>query len=151
VPHPTISRIEGRKTAGISFATLDRLAHALDVHPAVLIERRDKEMADTDNIKRQIMRLVADGRAEDASDFAEAVREELSEEESEELHRWIAENAFQGFQPPAGSDAHRAKWLMIAGYIKEGETLREAFPRLPRELQIFLKDEATKSRAKKLH
>lgn len=97
------------------------------------------------------MSLVADGRAEDANDLAEAVRDELTVGELEELHRWIADNAFEGFRPPKDTDAHRGKWLMIASYVKDGETLRDALPRLPRELQDFLKAEAKRSRETKLH
>ena len=40
VPSPTISRIEAGKTAGISFETLEKLAKALEVHPAALIEKK---------------------------------------------------------------------------------------------------------------
>ena len=36
-----LSRIENHQTKGIDFQTLDSLARALEVHPAVLIERRD--------------------------------------------------------------------------------------------------------------
>ncbi len=42
VPQPTISRIELRKTGGIDFEILERLADALDVHPSALIVRRRK-------------------------------------------------------------------------------------------------------------
>ena len=41
VPQATISRIEAGKTAGISFDTLEKLAKALEVHPAALIEKRE--------------------------------------------------------------------------------------------------------------
>ena len=37
----TLSRIENGHTKGIDFDTLDKLAKALDCHPATLIERRD--------------------------------------------------------------------------------------------------------------
>ena len=146
VPHPTISRIEARKTSGISFATLDNLAHALEIHPAVLIERRDTEMVDTNNIKMQIMRLVAEGRADDAWEYAEAIRGELTEDQLSELELWIAQNAYEAFRPPAEAVASRGKWLEVTGHLKEGETLRDAFPRLPKDLQTFLKREAERSK-----
>ena len=36
----TVSRIENGHTKGIDFETLEKLAKALDVHPAVLIEQK---------------------------------------------------------------------------------------------------------------
>lgn len=36
----TVSRIENGHTKGIDFETLEKLAEALDVHPAVLIEQK---------------------------------------------------------------------------------------------------------------
>ena len=38
VPQPTISRIEARKTNSIDLANLERLAEALEVNAAVLID-----------------------------------------------------------------------------------------------------------------
>jgi DNA-binding Xre family transcriptional regulator len=37
----TLSAIETGQTKGIDFETLEKLATALEVHPAALIERRD--------------------------------------------------------------------------------------------------------------
>jgi len=39
VTEAALSRIENAQTTGIDFETLEKLADALDVHPAVLIER----------------------------------------------------------------------------------------------------------------
>ena len=38
----TLSAIENGQTKGIDFATLEKLAKALEVHPAVLIEKKDE-------------------------------------------------------------------------------------------------------------
>jgi transcriptional regulator with XRE-family HTH domain len=40
VPRITLSRIENGHTKGIDFETLEKLANALEVHPATLIERK---------------------------------------------------------------------------------------------------------------
>ena len=38
----TLSRIENGRTKGIDFETLEKLAKALEVHPAALIEKKGK-------------------------------------------------------------------------------------------------------------
>ena len=52
IPQATISRIEARKTAGISFDTLEKLAYALGCDPGFLIVR-EEEM--TYRIQRQVV------------------------------------------------------------------------------------------------
>ena len=42
IPQATISRIEARKTAGISFETLEKLATALGCDPGYLIVKKGK-------------------------------------------------------------------------------------------------------------
>ena len=42
VPQATISRIEARKTAGVSFETLEKLAKALGCDPGYLIVKKGK-------------------------------------------------------------------------------------------------------------
>ena len=42
VPQATVSRIEARKTAGISFDTLEKLAKALGCDPGYLIVKKGK-------------------------------------------------------------------------------------------------------------
>lgn len=42
VRQATLSAIENGQTKGIDFETLEKLAEALDVHPAVLIEQKGK-------------------------------------------------------------------------------------------------------------
>ena len=42
VPQATVSRIEARKTAGISFDTLEKLARALGCDPGYLIVKKGK-------------------------------------------------------------------------------------------------------------
>ncbi len=37
MPQSTISRIESGSTTGVDFETLDRIAHALEVHPSLMI------------------------------------------------------------------------------------------------------------------
>ncbi len=42
VRQATLSAIENEQTQGVDFETLERLANALDVHAAVLIEQKGK-------------------------------------------------------------------------------------------------------------
>ena len=42
IPQATISRIEARKTAGISFETLEKLARGLGCDPGYLIVKKGK-------------------------------------------------------------------------------------------------------------
>ncbi len=42
VPQATISRIEARKTAGVSFETLEKLAKALGCDPGYLIVKKGR-------------------------------------------------------------------------------------------------------------
>ncbi len=42
VTRATVSRIEGGKVASLDLEVFDKLAKALDVHPAVLIDRKGK-------------------------------------------------------------------------------------------------------------
>ncbi len=41
VTRATVSRIENGKVASLDLVVLDKLANALEIHPATLIERRD--------------------------------------------------------------------------------------------------------------
>lgn len=42
ITEAALSRIENAQTRGVDFETLEKLAEALDVHPAVLIEQKGK-------------------------------------------------------------------------------------------------------------
>jgi transcriptional regulator with XRE-family HTH domain len=42
VTRATVSRIEGGKVASLDLEVFEKLATALDVHPAVLIEQKEK-------------------------------------------------------------------------------------------------------------
>jgi hypothetical protein len=108
-------------------------------------------MADTNQIKMQIMRFVAEGRADDAWEYAEAIRGELTEEQLSEFELWLAQNAYEAFRPPEAAVASRGKWLEVAGHLKEGETLGDAFPRLPKDLKAFLKREAERTKKAMKH
>jgi hypothetical protein len=99
-------------------------------------------MANTDLVKNQIMTMVAEGRADEAWEYAETIREHLTLDELKELEMWIAQNAYESFVTPENGGAESQKWLEVAGHMKEGETLRDALPRLPSELQEFVKGQA---------
>lgn len=108
-------------------------------------------MNNMDNIKRQIQRLVAEGRGEEAREIVEAVSLSLTADEIQDLNDWITENTYEVFRPFVESDADREKWMAVAEHMKEGESLRSALPRLPENLQHFVKNEAKKFEEAKLH
>ena len=56
-------------------------------------------MANTDLVKNQIMALVAEGRADEAWEYAETIREHLNSDELKDLEIWIAQNAYESFLP----------------------------------------------------
>ncbi len=108
-------------------------------------------MNNMENIKRQIQRLVAEGRGEEAREMAEAVSGSLTAEELQDLNDWVVENTYQVFRPFVESEADRDRWMAVAGHMKEGESLKSAFPRLPDNLQDFVKNEAKRFKGAKLH
>ncbi len=108
-------------------------------------------MANTDMLKNQIMALVAQGRADEAWELAETVRDQLTSSELTELELWIAQNAYEAFRPPEDGQYGKAKWLQVAKYMDEGETLRDVLPKLPGELKEFLETEAKRATTAKLH
>ena len=78
-------------------------------------------------------------------------RLQFAEDELKELEIWVAQNAYEAFRPPEEAENARGKWLKINSLMKNGETLREVFPRLPRDLKEFLKGEARRAKGTKLH
>jgi hypothetical protein len=108
-------------------------------------------MANTDLVKNQIMALVAEGRADEAWEYAETIREHLTLDELKDMEMWIAQNAYEAFLPSEQDAPKKTQWLEIAGYMKKGETLRDVFSRLPRELQDFLQQEGRLAKGSKQH
>ena len=100
---------------------------------------------DTDSIKMQIKRMVAEGRADAAWEYAETIRDQLTEDQHKELELWIGQNSYDAFRTYEKAEVGRNKWLLISTLVKDGETLKDALPRLPVELQEFLKNEAKRA------
>ena len=108
-------------------------------------------MANTDLMKNRIMTLVAEGRADEAWEYTESIRELLTQDELKDMEMWIAHNAYEAFRSAENGLAKKSKWLEIAQHMEEGETLREVLPRLPGELREFLESEARIAKSQKLH
>jgi len=107
-------------------------------------------MSDLNDIKRVIMQLVMSNKAEEAWEYVESIRHQLTRSEGEELELWLAQNSYESFRDE-NAENPRGKWLRVAEHMKEGERLRDAFDRLPADLQQFVRSEADKSKSAHLH
>ncbi len=104
-------------------------------------------MANMEMVKSHLKRLVATGMGEEAWEQLEAIHSELTHDEMQELKIWIAQNSYDASRPREDAEDNWAKWQIIAGYMSDGDTLRDVFPRLPEDLQQFLESAVQRSNA----
>ena len=92
-------------------------------------------------IKATARLLVKQGRADELDEFVETVLDGLTVEEQAELRSWLMTNGPSQMHDDSLPEVGR-NWKRIARHMREGDTLRDVLPRLPEDLQEFLREQA---------